>query len=89
MRFAVRLKQLRDAAGLTQEALAVEIGVSQSHVCKLERGQAELGPELLTQLARALNVNERMIVGGTELEDMVSPRTLACSGSRTVSRSAG
>lgn len=38
---AYRLRELREAAGLTQEQLATRIGVSQRQVSKIERGELE------------------------------------------------
>lgn len=38
---AYRLRELREAAGLTQEHLATRIGVSQRQVSKIERGDLD------------------------------------------------
>lgn len=38
---AYRLRELREAAGLTQEQVAVRIGVSQRQVSKIEHGNLE------------------------------------------------
>lgn len=52
--FAVRLRELRQAKGLTQADLARQAHVALSHLSKLERGDAAPGLDLLDRLARAL-----------------------------------
>jgi transcriptional regulator with XRE-family HTH domain len=54
---AQRIRELRDAAGLSQQALAMAAGLSISVVTQLEQGQRE-DPRLSTvvALARALGV---------------------------------
>jgi transcriptional regulator with XRE-family HTH domain len=64
--FRDRLKMLRGAAGLKQEALAAAIGMSQSSLSKLENGQVEMTLDLLRRLQKALGVGPFAIVGGTE-----------------------
>jgi transcriptional regulator with XRE-family HTH domain len=52
--FAVRLRELRQAKGLTQADLARQAHVALSHLSKLESGDAAPGLDLLDRLARAL-----------------------------------
>lgn len=52
--FAVRLRELRQAKGLTQADLARQAQVALSHLSKLERGDAAPGLDLIDRLARAL-----------------------------------
>ncbi len=61
-----RLRELRGAAGLKQDAIAARMGISQSFLSKIENGQADLTPELLGALQNALGVGAFAIVGGTE-----------------------
>lgn len=55
--FARRLKQLREAASLTQQQLAERAGLNQYGVAKLEQGVREPGWSTVQALARALSVN--------------------------------
>ncbi|MEA3051404.1 MAG: hypothetical protein QOG72_307 [Sphingomonadales bacterium] len=54
--------RLRDAAGLTQEALAERAGMSQQYISDLERGK--LNPTIVTlyELAQALGVSQVELV---------------------------
>ena len=56
-RFRVRLKQLRQAQGLTQDALGKKVGVSYAYISMLESG-AKTNPTIdtLKRLAKALKV---------------------------------
>lgn len=54
--FSERLKELREAAGLSQSALAKATGVSRQAVNMLERGENEPSWETVRKLARALGV---------------------------------
>ncbi len=57
--FGARLRQLREAAGLTQEELALRAGLSSDAVSKLERGQRRRPyPHTVRALADALNLSE-------------------------------
>ena len=59
------LKFAREARGLSQRALAAQIGLPQSHLSKIETGGADLRLSSLVELARAL-----------ELELVLVPRRL-------------
>ncbi len=54
--FAQRLKQLREAAGLTQDALADKAGLYKFSIAKLEQGVREPTWGTVQVLARALGV---------------------------------
>lgn len=59
-----RVKQARLAAGLSQEQLAREIGVSVFTVSRLERGTTKsIKVATLYKLCKALNVQPEQIVG--------------------------
>jgi transcriptional regulator with XRE-family HTH domain len=64
-----RLKQLRTAAGLTQQALAVRAGLSVSAVVQIESGKTP-DPRVLTlqAIAKALSVTLDDFVVGDEPE---------------------
>ena len=55
-RFAVRLKQLREAKGFTQDALAKKVGVSRAYLARLEMGRHDPPLSRLQKLAKALGV---------------------------------
>ena len=52
-----RIRQLRRKRKYTQEALADIVGTSQSHLGKVERGEVQVGTELLQKIADALVVD--------------------------------
>lgn len=49
-----RLRELRLAAGLTQEALALKLGMPQNSYSNWERGEASPGLELIDKIAKAI-----------------------------------
>jgi len=55
--FGAKLRQLREAAGLTQEALAEQTGMHKFGIAKLERGEREPAWATVRTLAKALGVN--------------------------------
>jgi transcriptional regulator with XRE-family HTH domain len=63
--FAKRLRDLRDAAGLTQQEMGTKAGLSISNLAQLEQGQKS-DPRLSTilALARALGVKPSKLVDG-------------------------
>ena len=64
--FGQVLQELRALKGMTQEALAHEVGTERSHISALER--AEKGPSLGTilKLARALDISASEMVSMVE-----------------------
>ena len=64
--FGEVLRELRVERGLTQEALALDVGTERSHISALER--AEKGPSLATilRLAQALRISAGDIVDRVE-----------------------
>lgn len=55
--FAVNLKRLRLAAGLSQAELAESSGVPRGYIADLEQGRREPGWEVALKLAAALGVS--------------------------------
>ena len=51
-----RIRDLREAKGWSQEQLAIEAGVDNSHLGKLERGEGNPTMKLVYRIAVALNV---------------------------------
>lgn len=61
--FNVRLRQLRQEAGMSQNDLAKQIGVSKSSVNMYERGEREPGFETLEAIADFFNVDMNYLLG--------------------------
>lgn len=57
--FGAKTCALRCEAGLTRCELAELTGTSAAHIEEVEKGQADMGFDLICQLARALNVPVR------------------------------
>jgi excisionase family DNA binding protein len=55
-RIGMRLRALREAAGLTQLQLAAASGLTHEAISRLERGQRAASPETVRRLAQALGV---------------------------------
>lgn len=55
-RFGARLRQLRKAKKLSQEAVALASGLDRSYVGRIERGQANLSLVNIERVAEALGV---------------------------------
>lgn len=60
-----RLKQARDAAGLTQHALAELVGIRQQAVQRIESGEAK-ATSYIVPLAKALNITPEWLALGEE-----------------------
>jgi transcriptional regulator with XRE-family HTH domain len=54
--FAANLSGIRNAKGLSQEALAHEAGVNRAYLTKIEGGGTWVGLEIIDKLASALEV---------------------------------
>jgi len=63
---AALIRQMREAAGLTQRGLARLVGTSQPHLSELERGTGTQGPTflMLRKIAKACGTTLRMEIGG-------------------------
>jgi transcriptional regulator with XRE-family HTH domain len=71
--FGTKLKQLREAAGLTQGELANQAGMHKFGIAKLEQGTREPSWETVQALAKALRVDcTAFATNGVETN--VSPR---------------
>jgi transcriptional regulator with XRE-family HTH domain len=62
--FGARLRELREAKGLSQQKLADEAGCHRFTVAKLERGEQEPAWPLVLALAKALGVDCLAFTGG-------------------------
>jgi transcriptional regulator with XRE-family HTH domain len=60
----IRVRQLRDEAGLSQERLAELAEMHRTYISSIERGQQNISLTILIRLATALDVSlERLFTG--------------------------
>jgi len=62
--FAEQLHQARRLRGLSQRALAAKIGITQSHLSRIEKGTVDLQLSTLLDLARVLELDVMIIPRG-------------------------
>jgi transcriptional regulator with XRE-family HTH domain len=60
--FAANMRRLRNAKGLSQEALAHEAGVNRSYFARIEAGRPYVGLDIIGRLAEALEVEPAELV---------------------------
>ena len=63
-RFAANIRQLRTAAGLSQEDLAGRTGLHPTEISRLERAAREPRLGTIVRLARGLDVGVERLVAG-------------------------
>jgi transcriptional regulator with XRE-family HTH domain len=56
LNFGKRLRELREAKGMTQESLAHEAGLDRTYISSVERGERNISLENIERLALALGV---------------------------------
>lgn len=66
----LRIREAREARGLTKTGLAAEAGLSQGAVGKLERGEFRASQRVLESMARALSVGLDWLVSGEGERDL-------------------
>lgn len=66
---SVRIRQLREQQGLSQEQLALEAGTSQRQISKYETGKNEPTAHVLFALAATLNTTSDYLLGRTDNPD--------------------
>lgn len=59
-----RIKQVRKAKGLTQQALADKIAVSRNNIASYETGKSRPGDAVIALICREFNVNETWLRTG-------------------------
>ncbi len=69
MHISERLTQLRRQYGLTQNGLAEKAGVSQTHLRRVELGQADITISHLQLLCDAMNISLHEFFNDTSSED--------------------
>jgi len=63
--FGANVRRYRIAAGLSQEAVAVKMGVDRAYVSGMERGQQNVTLLTMWHLAEALNVRPAALLDET------------------------
>jgi transcriptional regulator with XRE-family HTH domain len=63
--FGANVRRYRIAAGLSQEAVAVKMGVDRAYVSGMERGQQNVTLLTMWHLAEALNVKPAALLDET------------------------
>ena len=64
VRFGGRVRELRRATGLSQEAFADRCGLDRTYISGIERGRRNVSLENLKVLAKALNVTLSRLLEG-------------------------
>ena len=64
LRFGERVRELRQATGMSQEAFADHCGLDRTYISGIERGKRNVSLENLKVLAKALNVTLSRLVEG-------------------------
>lgn len=64
--FGLRLRQQREAKGLTQERLAEKADLDQTYISGIERGLRNPGIKNVVRLARALGIPTAKLVEGVD-----------------------
>lgn len=59
----MRLRELRQAAGMSQKQLADAVGITQPHLHDIEVGRRKGSVAVLCRIARALGTTVEMLVG--------------------------
>ncbi len=58
-KFGLRLKQIRESQGLSQEKLAELSGIHRTYISPVEQGKRNIALENIEKLADALNIDIR------------------------------
>lgn len=61
IQFGLRVRELREATGISQEAFANKHGFARSYMSKIERGKANVALEAVARLADALDVEPKAL----------------------------
>ncbi len=59
-----RIKFIRGARRMTQETLALEAGITRTHLIRIERGKFSARVDLLHAIAKALNIKLKDLFDG-------------------------
>ena len=75
MDFANNLIELRKKAGLTQEKIADNLGITRQAISKWESGTSLPDAEMILKLCAVLDVTPNQLLGGTAANPPLSPKT--------------
>lgn len=67
--FSLRLKELRTAKGLSQQALADILGVTKTQISDMERSKVTTSLERLVMLADVLDVSTDYLLGRSDVPE--------------------
>ena len=73
MKVGLRIKELRGALGLSQEALAYSIGMSRTYFAEVETGKRNISIENIARIASGLKVNLKMFFDSELFSDDGQP----------------
>lgn len=68
-----RIKELRVLKKMTQQELSSKVGITQSYLGKLERGENSVDIELMRKISRALNIKSYELLPIEEQPEEVTP----------------
>ena len=69
--FGENLRIIRQAKGISQDAMAIGLGMSQSKYSKLERNSNVPALDLVKKIAHLLEIEPPILLSGRSLEDLV------------------
>jgi transcriptional regulator with XRE-family HTH domain len=67
-RTGLKITLIRERRGLTQEKLAELAGLHRAYIGQIERGEKNIGLRNLEKIAKALDVNIRVLVDTTNTD---------------------
>lgn len=70
-----RIKELRNAGNLTQEQVARQLGISRQKYARIEKGTNNITLEILSKIAKVLNITVGDITGVLDESPMIAYRT--------------
>jgi transcriptional regulator with XRE-family HTH domain len=74
LRLGRNVRQLRRLRGFSQERLAELVGNTNKHIGQVERGEVNVGVDILTGIAHALSVNVADLFVGVRTGDTAETR---------------
>jgi len=66
MELSERIKELREAAGMTQMSLAIGANTQPSYISLIENGKVRPGVDILNSIARVLGTTMDTLINGVE-----------------------
>ena len=69
--FGENLRIIRVAKGISQESMAIALGISQSTYCKLEKRATIPEPAMVEKICKFLGVDPTIALSGQELADLL------------------